>query len=141
MQAQLVQMEEQLAQYQKVHEQYQTRATADKAEWEKAMASAKAEALSEAKADSKKLLHDNLLTLSQFLRLAAYRREEVNDPESDDSQAIEGVLLAIYSGDESAVSSMLKLIQGSDDQVLSVPGELLQTTCGQRSSRSCATEA
>ena len=58
-----------------------------------------------------------------------YRREEAKDPESDESQAIEGVLLAIYSGDDGAVASMLKLIEGSDDQVLSVPGEQLQTTC------------
>lgn len=69
------------------------------------------------------------MVLSQFLRLAAYRREEAQDPESDESQAIEGVLLAIYSGDESAVQSMLKLVNGSDDQVVSVPGEQLQTPC------------
>ncbi|KND94339.1 hypothetical protein TOPH_01258 [Tolypocladium ophioglossoides CBS 100239] len=129
LQAQVTQFEEQLAQYQKVHEQYRARAAADKAEWERSLEKAKADALSEAKEDFKKSLHDNFLTLSQFLRLAAYRREEAKDPESDESQAIEGVLLAIYTGDESAVSSMLKLIDGSDDQILSVPGEQLQTTC------------
>lgn len=93
------------------------------------MEKAKADALVEATANSKKTLQDSLLILSQFLRLAAYRREEAQDPESDESQAIEGVLLAIYSGDESAVSSMLKLVEGSDDQILSVPGEQLQTSC------------
>ncbi|KAK2928819.1 hypothetical protein FoTM2_011682 [Fusarium oxysporum f. sp. vasinfectum] len=75
-----------------------------------------------------KALHDNLLVLSQFLRLAAYRREEAQDPDSDESQAIEGVLLAIYSGDENAVQSMLKLVNGSEDQIFSVPGEQLQTS-------------
>jgi hypothetical protein len=67
--------------------------------------------------------------LSQFLRLAAYRREEGGDAESDESQAIEGILLAIYTGDDSAVETMLKIIQGSSDAPLSVPGEQLQTPC------------
>ncbi|KAF4447710.1 hypothetical protein F53441_8788 [Fusarium austroafricanum] len=127
LQKQLAQYEEQLVQYQKVDEQYRTRAASDKAEWEKSLEKAKVDAVAESKAESDKALHDNLLVLSQFLRLAAYRREEAQDPESDESQAIEGVLLAIYSGDEHAVQSMLKLVNGSDDQILSVPGEQLQT--------------
>ncbi|KAM5345727.1 hypothetical protein ACJ41O_011588 [Fusarium nematophilum] len=128
LQAQLAQFEEQLAQYQRVDEQYRTRAATDKAEWEKNLEKAKAEAVAEAKGEFTKSLHDNLLVLSQFLRLAAYRREEAQDPESDESQAIEGVLLAIYSGDENAVQSMLKLVNGAEDQIVSVPGEQLQTT-------------
>jgi hypothetical protein len=127
LQAQVAQLEEQLVQYQKVHEQYSERAATEKADFEKTLESAKAEAVAEAKQGFKKELHDNLLVLSQFLRLAAYRREEATDPESDESQAIEGVLLAIYAGDDSAVSSMLKLVEGSDDQIWSVPGEQLQT--------------
>ncbi|KAL3595164.1 hypothetical protein FPOAC2_09486 [Fusarium poae] len=127
LQQQLAQLEEQLTQYQKVDEQYKTRAASDKAEWEKKLEKAKADGKAEAKGEATKDLHDNLLVLSQFLRLAAYRREEAQDPESDESQAIEGVLLAIYSGDESAVQSMLKLVNGSDDQIVSVPGEQLQT--------------
>ncbi|KAG6016534.1 hypothetical protein E4U43_003573 [Claviceps pusilla] len=128
LQAQLTQMEQQLAQFQKVHEQYRSRAAADKAEWEKSLEKAKEDAVSETKAGFQQSLKDSLLTLSQFLRLAAYRREEASEPESDESQAIEGVLLAIYAGDENAVSSMLKLVQGTDDKVFSVPGEELQTT-------------
>ncbi|KAL7941608.1 hypothetical protein V8C42DRAFT_172849 [Trichoderma barbatum] len=128
LQAAVAQYEEQLAQYQKVHEQYQTRAAADKAEWAKTLEKTKEEALGEAKADLESSLDSKLLVLSQFLRLAAYRREESQEPESDESQAIEGVLLAIYSGDDNAVSAMRKLIEGSDDQIVSVPGEQLQTT-------------
>lgn len=125
-----MQAEEQLAQYQKVHEQYRDRAAADKATWESSLEKVKEAAVNEAKKDFEKKLHENLLTLSQFLRLAAFRREESQDPESDENQAIEGVLLNIYSGDDGAVRSMLKLVEGSDDKVLSVPGEQLQTTCG-----------
>ncbi|KAG5927251.1 hypothetical protein E4U42_002402 [Claviceps africana] len=128
LQAQLAQMEQQLAQFQRVHDQYRLRTAADKAEWEKSLEKAKEDAVGEAKAGFQQSLKDNLLTLSQFLRLAAYRREEASDPESDESQAVEGVLLAIYAGDDNAVSSMLKLVQGSDDKVFSVPGEELQTT-------------
>lgn len=129
LQAALAQYEEQLVQYQKIHEQYQTRAAADKAEWAKTLEKTKEEALSEVKAEFKNSLDSKLLVLSQFLRLAAYRREESQEPESDESQAIEGVLLAIYSGDESAVSAMQKLIEGSGDNIVSVPGDQLQTTC------------
>ncbi|KAF7550400.1 hypothetical protein G7Z17_g5755 [Cylindrodendrum hubeiense] len=128
LQAQLAQYEEQLVQYQKVDEQYRARAVAEKAELEKSLEKVKADAISEAAETSQKALKDNLLVLSQFLRLAAYRREEAKDPESDESQAIEGVLLAIYSGDDLAVQSMLKLVDGSDDQIVSVPGEQLETT-------------
>lgn len=127
--AQLAQAEEHLLQYLRVHEHYRARLAADKAEWEKSLEKARADALSEAKAEFRQHMEDSLLTLSQFLRLAAYRREEARDPESDESQAIEGALLAIYAGDENAVSSMLKLVEGMQDSVLSVPGEPLQTTC------------
>lgn len=129
LQAQLAQAEEQLAQYQKIHEQYRTKAAAEKAEWEKSLDKAKVDAVKVAQDGFKKSLDENLLVLSQFLRLAAYRREEGSDPESDETQAIEGVLLAIYAGDDTAVSAMLKLVDGVNDKVLSVPGEELQTTC------------
>lgn len=93
------------------------------------MEKAKADAVSEAEAAFEKSTKEKLLVLSQFLRLAAYRREDAADPELDENQAIEGVLLAIYAGDDTAVASMLKLVDGSDNKVLSVPGEPLQTTC------------
>lgn len=129
LQTQLAQYEEQLAQYIKVDEQYKTQAASEKAEFEKALEKAKEDAAAQVKEESDKDLRGSLLVLSQFLRLAAYRREEAADPDSDESQAIEGVLLAIYAGDEGAVSSMLKLVGGSSDQILSVPGEQLDTTC------------
>lgn len=129
LQAQLAQFEEQVAQYQKIHDHYRAQAESDKASVDKAVAQARTEALAEANAAFEKKQHDGLMVVSQFLRLAAYRREEAADPESDETQAIEGVLLAIYAGDESAVSSLLKLVNGTDDKVLSVPGQLLNTDC------------
>ncbi|KAG6200396.1 hypothetical protein E4U35_006217 [Claviceps purpurea] len=133
LQAQLVQLEEQLVQYQKIHEQYRSRAVAEKAEWEKSLEKDKADAVSKAQIGFQQSLRDSFLTLSQFLRLAAYRREEASETESEEnqsteSQAIEGVLMAIYTGDDNAVSSMLKLVHGTDDKVLNVSGETLQTS-------------
>lgn len=125
LQAQLATFEEQLAQYQRVHDQYAAQAAAEKADFEKVVEKARADAAAEAKQG----FQDNLLLLSQFLRVAAYRREEAKDPDADESQAIEGVLLAIYSGDSAAVSAMMKLMEGSAEQVISVPGEKLESTC------------
>ncbi|RYP10826.1 hypothetical protein DL764_000448 [Monosporascus ibericus] len=139
LEAQLAQIEEQLAQFKKVDEEYRTRLAAEKASLEKSLTekfeNEKAEAVNEikekAEADSKKILHDSLLTLSQFLRLAAARRSEEADAALDENMALEGVLLSVYSGDEHAVSTMLKLIEGSDEKTLSVSSEELQTTFAQ----------
>lgn len=93
------------------------------------MEKTKADAVAEAKAAFEKTQRANMLLVSQFLRLAAFRREEETDPESDESQAIEGALLLLYAGDESAVDAILKLVQGSEERIMSVPGEQLQTSC------------
>ncbi len=133
LQAQLFQLEEQLAQHKKVEQEYRVRlielekTLADKFAKEKA--DAVAEVTEKAKADANVSLRSNLLILSQFLRLAAARRAEDADSSSDESMALEGVLLAIYSGDENAVANMLKLVQGDDEQTRSTSGETLQTTC------------
>ncbi|KAI0541355.1 hypothetical protein GGR58DRAFT_456781 [Xylaria digitata] len=139
LEAQLAQYEEQLAQYKKVDEDYRSRSAADKATLEKTLTEKfekeKADAISEltekAAADAKQSLHDSLLILSQFLRLAAARRSEEADATLDENMALEGVLLNVYSGDENAVSTILKLIEGSSDTTHSVAGDELQTTYGQ----------
>lgn len=96
---------------------------------EREKADAVAEVKNKYEADSKKSLHDGLLVLSQFLRLAAHRRAEAAESTDDEDQALEGILLGVYGGDESAVSVMLKLCEGTDDQTAGVGGEALQTTC------------
>lgn len=129
-----------MAQYKKIDQEYRTRATAEKAELEKSFAEKlekeKAAAVAEVKAqqaqqegDSSKSINSKLLTLSQFLRLAAARRSEDADQSNEENKALEGVLLAIYTGDDSAVTTMLKLIDGAEEQTYSVNGELLETTC------------
>ncbi|KAK3899592.1 hypothetical protein C8A05DRAFT_36778 [Staphylotrichum tortipilum] len=135
LQAQLFQLEEQLAQHKKIDQEFRVRlqeqekALADK--FAKEQADAIAKLTQKAEADAAAALHDNLLILSQFLRLAAARRAEDADTTSDESMALEGVLLHIYSGDENAVATMLKLVQGSDELTRSTAGETLQTTFAQ----------
>jgi hypothetical protein len=137
LQTQLAQCEEQLAQYRKLEADFRSRGSTEKAELEKAFAEKlekeKADAVSEVKAQAeaalKNALHSKLLILSQFLRLAAARRTEEAEQSLDENLALEGVLLAIYNGDDSAVKTMLKLVDGSDEKTMNVSGEQLQTTC------------
>lgn len=82
-----------------------------------------------AEADAKRTVRDNFLALSQFLRLAAARRAEEADPTLDENMALEGVLLAVYGGDEHAVSTMIKLVEGSDEKTVGTAGEQLESTC------------
>ncbi|KAL2145229.1 hypothetical protein VTI28DRAFT_7738 [Corynascus sepedonium] len=135
LQAQLFQLEEQLAQHKKIDQEHRARlAEQEKTlteKFEKEKADIVAELTEKADAEAKKSLHDNLLILSQFLRLAAARRAEDVDSSTDENMALEGVLLHIYSGDENAVSTMLKLVQGADEQTRSTTGETLQTTFAQ----------
>lgn len=137
LESQLAQLEDQLAQYKKIDEEYRTRGAADKAKLEKELTEklekdkvdALVAATAKAAADIQKIQHDGLLVLSQFLRLAAARRSEDADAGLDENMALEGVLLNVYSGDENAVATMVKLIEGSEEKTKSVSGEDLQTTC------------
>ena len=130
-------MEEQLAQYKKVDADYRARLEAEKERLEKdvveKLEKEKADAVREvekkADADAKRTVRDNFLALSQFLRLAAARRAEEADPTLDENMALEGVLLAVYGGDEHAVSTMIKLVEGSDEKTVGTAGEQLQSTC------------
>lgn len=95
-------------------------------ELEESVAAAKAEAATNALREQ----HDGLLLISQFLRLAAIRRgDEEADATLDENKALEGVLAKVYTGDEEAVQTMLKIIQGSNVPTVSVSSEVLTTTC------------
>ena len=129
-----------MTQFKKLDQDYRSRLASEKAELEKTLteklqkekADAVAEIKEKAEADTKKGLHDGFLVLSQFLRLAAAKRAEEPNSEADENLALEGVLLHVYSGDENAVDTMLKLVDGSEDTTTSVSGTSLQTTCMSR---------
>lgn len=98
-------------------------------QFEKEKAALVAELEKKVETESSKSLNSSLLLLSQFLRLAAARRAEDAETVEDEGQALEGVLLQVYSGDDNAVATMLKLVHGSDEQTISTSSETLQTTC------------
>jgi ribosomal protein L16 Arg81 hydroxylase len=132
LQAQLRQLEEQVAQYKKFDQEYQEKIAQEKQilqqshteEMEKLRETLKAEAVLEAQ----KTFRENFLTLSRFLRAAAARRQMEED-DSDLSKAFEGALLLVYGGDASAVTAAEKLISGSSDNVPSTEGVTLSVTC------------
>ncbi|KAH8769025.1 hypothetical protein F5883DRAFT_553343 [Diaporthe sp. PMI_573] len=130
--AEVARLEEQLAQYEKIDGEYRAQVASVKADVEKTAEQEKADAVAEVKkqaeVDAKKSLHDGLLVLSQFLRLAAHRRAEAPESTEDEDQALEGILLGVYGGDEAAVDVMLRLCEGTEDKTAGVGGETLQTT-------------
>lgn len=131
--AEVARLEEQLAQYEKIDGEYRAQVASVKADIEKSHEQDKADAVAEVKkqaeADAKKSLHDGLLVLSQFLRLAAHRRAEAPESAEDEDQALEGILLGVYGGDEAAVNVMLRLCEGTEDKTIGVGGETLETSC------------
>ena len=132
LQAQLAQLEEQLAQYKKFDEEYQLKITQAKdllqqthlQEIEKLRDTLKAQT----EIESKKAFKEKILTLSRFLRAAAARRQ-LEDDDSDLTKAFEGALLLVYGGDAAAVGAAEKLIDGSSDSVPSTEGVSLSVTC------------
>ncbi|KAI9657060.1 MAG: hypothetical protein M1821_003226 [Bathelium mastoideum] len=134
LQAQLQQLEEQIAQYKKIDEEYQQRLTtkkellqsAHKKDLETLGETIKAEAAIEAKKDVK----HRLLTFSRFLRAAAAMRQNEDD-NSDESKAFEGALLLVYGGDANAVAAAEKVIDGTDDPVPATDGTILSVTYAQ----------
>ncbi|OAA60935.1 hypothetical protein SPI_04959 [Niveomyces insectorum RCEF 264] len=137
--AQLAQLEEQYNQLKKLDQDYRQRLATEKADvtqsltekFNKEKADAVRAAVEKATADAQKNLHDSFLILSQFLRLAAARRADDQNPQQDENLALEGVLLQVYSGDENGVATMLKLVEGVDETTKSVANEPLETTYAQ----------
>lgn len=51
------------------------------------------------------------------------------DETSSVTRAFEGVLYQIYAGSHDAVDSMLKVVEGVEEPVVSVEGETLEVSC------------
>lgn len=135
LQAQLAQLEEQVAQYKKFDQEYQDKLAREKEIMQKShsgeMEALKATLAAEAAIEQKKAFREKVLTLSRFLRAAAARRQ-MEDDDSDLTKAFEGALLQVYGGDAIAVAAAEKLIEGAEDGVPSTEGVLLSVTCKSR---------
>ena len=134
LQAQLSQLEEQIAQYLQVDEEYQKRAREEKTALQSAhqdeISKLKEQATQDAAAEASKRAKDNLLTLSKFLRAAAAKRQN-GDENSAENRAFEGALLLVYGGDANAVAAIENLISGSGEKVSTVDGLPSDYTCMQ----------
>lgn len=132
LQAQLAQLEEQLAQWKKIDHEYQTKLSAErdllqsshKQELEKLRDVVKAEVA----AEEKNKLKQRYLTVSKFLHTAAAKRQ-LDEPDTEERQAFEGVLLLVYGGDANAVEAIEKLVEGSDDVVSNIEGTPTGVPC------------
>lgn len=133
LQAQVAQIEEQFAHYKEFATQYEERLTAQKAALEKAhqeeLEAVRANAVADTTEAASRELRQQLFTLSKFLCAAANARR-AGETESIESRALEGVLFQVYAGNQDAVSSMIKLINGADEKVPSVEGLDLEFSCG-----------
>lgn len=137
LQASLTQLEEQIAQYTKFDQEYKTKAQSDKAALEKTFAERASKELEEAVASVKsearetavKDQQQSLLIVSQFLRLAAVRRGEEEHADSDENQALESLLGAVYAGTTGAVNAMVNLIEGSEETITLIDGQASSITC------------
>ncbi|KAL4786720.1 hypothetical protein BJX76DRAFT_346069 [Aspergillus varians] len=131
LQVAISQLEEQIAHYKEFATFYEQRLASQKAALEKAHTE-ELEALREKAANAapevkKEDFTQQLLTVSQFLCAAAVRRLHGNETEIE-NRAFEGVLSQVYGGHLDAVASMQKLINGVDENVLSVEGDPLEVT-------------
>lgn len=136
LQSSLSQLEEQIAAYKKVEEDFRQRLESEKQRLqelhEKELEDAKAMVQTQASSMSRTDLRQKLLVLSRFLRAAAARRQ-ADDEDTDDSKAFEGVLLLLYGGDISAVDAAERLINGSQDKAPSTDGATVDVPCTSQS--------
>ncbi|GAD94499.1 conserved hypothetical protein [Paecilomyces variotii No. 5] len=133
LQANVAQLEEQIAQYKQFAAHYEERLANQKSSLEKThkeeLDEVREKVLAEAAESNKKGFRDQLLVLSKFLRAAAAMRR-AGDETSPESRAFEGVLFQVYGGTDEAVDSMLKLIEGAEEKITSVEGDALEVSYG-----------
>ncbi|KKK15508.1 hypothetical protein P175DRAFT_0516513 [Aspergillus ochraceoroseus IBT 24754] len=131
LQASVTQIEEQIAHYKEFAAYYEQRLVSQKAELEKAhkeeVESLQEKASVAASETGKDELNQRLLSLSKFLCAAANMRRS-GDETSSESRAFEGVLYQVYGGSLEAVASILKLVDGVEEKIVSVEGETLDVT-------------
>lgn len=132
LQANIAQLEEQIGHYKRFAAYYEERLSSQKADLEKAhndeLEAIREKVVAETTEANKTGFREQLLALSKFLAAAAAMRRS-GDETSSESRAFEGVLYQVYGGSYEAVTSMLKLIDGVDEKVVSVDGETLDATC------------
>ncbi|KAJ5216808.1 hypothetical protein N7468_009816 [Penicillium chermesinum] len=135
LQATIAQLEEQVRHFKDFAAQYEEKLASQKAALEKKhqeeLEAVRANAIADATETSSRVLREQLLSVSKFLYAAANLRrdrESAGGAESLEGLAFEAVLFQVYAGNESAVSSMVKLIEGAPEKVQDIEGGVLEWT-------------
>ena len=132
LQASVAQLEEQVGHYKSFAASLADRFTGEKDRREKAhkeeLEALRKNVAEETTQANKKEFEEKLLSLTKFLAAAAAMRH-AGESASNESRAFEGVLYQVYGGSSDAVASILKLVDGADEQIASVEGETLDVTC------------
>ncbi|KAJ5885609.1 hypothetical protein N7504_011445 [Penicillium tannophilum] len=139
LQAAVTQIEEQLGHYKQFAAQYEEKiaiqkealdkqkAALDKIHQEE-LAAVRANALADATESTSRVLREKLFEVAKFLCAAANMRRAGD--ETPEGVAFEAVLYQVYAGNQDAVTSMVKLIEGADEQIQGLEGETLDLTYG-----------
>lgn len=132
-QQQLAELQDQITQFRKFDAEYQGKLAKQKADLEEKHERETAELRQSLQANgvetSAKELKSKLLVFSQFLRCAAAKRVDETNKDSAESKAFEGALLYVYGGDDVAVDTALKVIEGSEEMVPSIDEDVLGVKC------------
>jgi hypothetical protein len=121
-------LEEQLTLLRRIEVDHEKATAREKEKWLAAQEADITKALANAQREVAKGRKVDLLVFSRFLAAAATRRTQ-GDNDSDEARAFEGALLLVYGGDVKAVDGMQKIIDGSEEKVVDVQGEVTNTTC------------
>ena len=133
LQTQLLQLDENIQQYRKFEGDFQVQLQKQKddlmAHHQKELHKQKEDLMLEGVSSGAAELGKKLLLFSQFLRCAAHKRTVEEEADTDEGRAFEGALLLVYGGDQKAVDTATKLIEGSGEQVPSIDGVATSVKC------------
>lgn len=134
LQAQLIQLEDQLTHYRTFVHEIEEKHNQEKQNLidshEAEIARVKEEVLTQNQGNQAQQLETSLKVIAHFLHAAASKRQS-EDADSEEGRAFEGALLLVYQGNEASLTTLKNLINGSDEKVPDVQGDLLDYTFAQ----------
>ena len=134
LQTQLVQLEEQLSQYRAFAQELEERFSREKATLnethEQEITRLKEEIATQSQPPEVKDVDEELKVISHFLHAAASKRQS-EGADSDEGRAFEGILLQVYQGNDTALSTLRNLINGSEEKVNDTDNNPLEFTYAQ----------
>ncbi|KEF51250.1 uncharacterized protein A1O9_12600 [Exophiala aquamarina CBS 119918] len=134
LQAQLAQLEDQLAAFRAFAQELEDRFAKDKSSLTEAHEAEIVAVKEKASQETDKIkigaVEDALRVINHFLHAAASKRQS-EDVDSAESRAFEGTLLLVYQGNEASLETLKSLVYGVDEKVPDVSGEVLDYTYAQ----------